>query len=198
MSCSKCLRLRAAQVLVNTTNCSWICQLLFAIWLKPITENLLVELYKKPICRNPDLTLFLSFSYVSQWSRWPAPRKSKVHPWIDERQPLGSRNTSKIWKFSENSSNLLKAIVPNFSMCFEKFGTLSSKWAMGKASIFDSVRLAATWKFFWEGHKKMQKTGFFCFLSNYLRIWYRNPYPGYHHVKANVQSFPKIQWIWSG
>ena len=27
---------------------------------------------------------------------------------------------------------------------------------MCKASIFNSVRLAATWKFFWEGHKKIQ------------------------------------------
>ena len=53
--------------------------------------------------------------------------------------------------------------IANFSMCFEKFGTLSSKWAMGKASIFDSVRLAATWKLFWVLHQKLQKTFFFGF-----------------------------------
>ena len=66
-------------------------------------------------------------------------------------------------------------------MCFEKFGTLSSKWAMCKASIFDSVRLAASWKLFWEFRQKLQKRAFFWFSSNYLRFWYRNTYPGYHH-----------------
>ena len=96
---------------------------------------------------------------------------------------------------SEGAGTKIFEAIANFSMCFEKFGAWSSKWAMGKASIFDSVRLAATWNFFWEGHKKMQKTGFFCFSSNYLRIWYRNPYPGYHHVKANVLTIPKMWWF---
>ena len=85
--------------------------------------------------------------------------------------------------------------IANFSMCFEKFGTLSSKWAMGKASIFDSVRLAATWKLFWVLHQKLQKNVFFCFLPNCLRFWYRNTYPGYHHVKANVLTIPKMWWF---
>ena len=82
-----------------------------------------------------------------------------------------------------------------FRMCFEKFGAWSSNWAMCKASIFDSVRLAATWKLFWEWHRKMQKTVFFWFSSNYLRFWYRNTYPGYHHVKANVLTIPKMWWF---
>ena len=34
--------------------------------------------------------------------------------------------------------------IANFSMFFEKLGALSSKWALSKASISDSVQLAAT------------------------------------------------------
>jgi hypothetical protein len=43
-------------------------------------------------------------------------------------------------------------------MCFEKYGTSASKWAMGKASNFNIVRLAGTWIFFRCGHEKMLKT----------------------------------------
>ena len=85
--------------------------------------------------------------------------------------------------------------IANFSMCFEKFGAWFSNWAMCKASIFDSVRLAATWKLFWVLHQKLQKTGLFWFSSNYLRFWYRNTYPGYYHVKANVLTIPKMWWV---
>ena len=82
--------------------------------------------------------------------------------------------------------------IANFNMCFEKCGTSASKWAMGKSSNFNIVRLAATSIFFAEYHQKMEKTAFFCFSANYLRFWYGNTYPGYHHVKAHVQSFPKM------
>ena len=36
---------------------------------------------------------------------------------------------------------------------------------------------------------------FFWFSSNYLRFWYWNTYPGYHHVKANVLTVPKMWWF---
>ena len=85
--------------------------------------------------------------------------------------------------------------IAKIHKCFGKFGTSASIWAMCKASIFNSVRLAATWIFFWEGHRKMQKTAFFWFSLNYLRFWYRNTYPGYHHVKANVLTLPKLWWF---
>ena len=47
---------------------------------------------------------------------------------------------------------------------------------MCKASIFDSVRLAATWKLFWVLHQKLQKTVFFGFpqityISRVPRGW---------------------------
>ena len=48
--------------------------------------------------------------------------------------------------------------IANFHRCFEKFGTSSSKWAMGKASNFNIVRSAGTWKIFRCGHEKMLKT----------------------------------------
>ena len=51
--------------------------------------------------------------------------------------------------------------IANFHRCFEKFGTSSSKWAMGKASNFNIVRSAGTWIFFRCGHEKMLKTDFF-------------------------------------
>ena len=82
--------------------------------------------------------------------------------------------------------------IANFNMCFEKCGTSALKWAMGKSSTFNIVRLAATSIFFAEYHQKMPKTAFFCFLANYLRFWYGNTYPGYHLVIAHVQSFPKM------
>ena len=62
--------------------------------------------------------------------------------------------------------------IANFNMCFEKCGTSALKWAMGKSSNFNIVRLAATSIFFAEYHQKMPKTAFFCFLANYLRFWY--------------------------
>ena len=115
-----------------------------------------------------------------------------VHSW--QRSFSSSLKNSDQLTLGGSETHIFEGIA-NFSMCFENSGTLSSKWAMGKASIFNSVRLAATWKFFWEGHKKMQKTVFFCFLPNCLRFWYRNTYPGYHHVKANVLTIPKMWWF---
>ena len=51
--------------------------------------------------------------------------------------------------------------IANFHRCFEKFGTSSSKRAMGKASNFNIVRSAGTWNFFRCGHEKMLKTDVF-------------------------------------
>ena len=93
---------------------------------------------------------------------------------------------------SEGAGTQIFEAIANFSMCFEKFGTLSSKWAMGKASNFNIGRIKIVWNFFRGGHRKMQKTGFFGFSANYLRFWYWNTYPGYHHEKAHVQTFPKM------
>ena len=59
---------------------------------------------------------------------------------------------------------------------------------MGKASNFNIGRIKIFWNFFRGGHRKMQKTGFFRFSANYLRFWYWNTYPGYHHVKPHVQT----------
>ena len=59
---------------------------------------------------------------------------------------------------SERAGTQIFKGIANFSMCFEKFGTLSSKWAMGKASNFNIVRSAGTWNFFRCGHEKMLKT----------------------------------------
>ena len=96
---------------------------------------------------------------------------------------------------SEGAGTQIFEAIANFSMCFEKFGTFSSKWAMDKASIFDSVWLAATWIFFERDTEKCKKRFFFWFSSNYLRFWYWNTYPGYHHVKANVLTIPKMWWF---
>ena len=82
--------------------------------------------------------------------------------------------------------------IANFSMCFKKFGTLSSKWAMGKASSVNIVRFIIFWFFFAEYHSKLPKTENFCCSANYLRFWYWNTYPGYDHVKPHVQTIPKM------
>ena len=46
-------------------------------------------------------------------------------------------------------------------MCFEKFGTLSSKWAMGKASSFNIARTTGRYFFRRGAHEKLQKNDFF-------------------------------------
>ena len=126
----------------------------------------------------------------SKWVKTKIFRKKVVKNSFFEGHKFGSTD------FGGSDTHIFEGIA-NFSMCYEKFGTWSSKWAMGKASIFDSVRLAATWIFFWEGHKKMQKTVFFCFSPNCLRFWYRNTYLGYYHVKAHIQTIPKM-WKFLG
>ena len=47
------------------------------------------------------------------------------------------------------------------NMCFEKSGTSVSKWAMGKSSNFNIVRMKILWIFFRCGHGKQLKTAFF-------------------------------------
>ena len=51
--------------------------------------------------------------------------------------------------------------IANFNMCFEKCGTSASKWAMGKSSNFNIVRMKILWIFFRCGHGKQLKTAFF-------------------------------------
>ena len=64
---------------------------------------------------------------------------------------------------SEGAGTQIFKGIANFSMCFEKFGTLSSKWAMGKASNVNSVRETNLYFFGGGAHEKLQKTGFFAF-----------------------------------
>ena len=76
--------------------------------------------------------------------------------------------------------------------------TSAFRWAIGKPAGVNIVRLAAAWNFLPEGHQKLTKTDIFCFSANYLRFWYWNTYPGYHHVKADVLRIPKmykIRWF---
>ena len=51
--------------------------------------------------------------------------------------------------------------IPNFHRCFKKSGTSVSKWAMGKSSNFNIVRMKILWIFFRCGHGKQLKTAFF-------------------------------------
>ena len=51
--------------------------------------------------------------------------------------------------------------IPNFHRCFKKSGTSVSKWAMGKSSNFNIVRMKILWIFFRCGHGKKLKTAFF-------------------------------------
>ena len=69
------------------------------------------------------------------------------------------------WAGSQNFKG-----IANFNMCFEKYRMSASKWAMGKASDFNIVRLAATWFFFCRVSPKNAKNVFFCFSANYLRF----------------------------
>ena len=62
---------------------------------------------------------------------------------------------------SEGAGTQIFKGIANFSMCFKKFGTLSSKWAMGKASNFNSVRETNLYFFLVGGTEKLQKTDFF-------------------------------------
>ena len=62
---------------------------------------------------------------------------------------------------SERAGTQIFKGIANFSMCFEKFGTLSSKWAMGKASSFNIGQTTGRYFFGRGGHEKMQKTVFF-------------------------------------
>ena len=62
---------------------------------------------------------------------------------------------------SEGAGTQIFKGIANFSMCFKKCGTLSSKWAMGKASNFNSVRETNLYFFFVGWTQKLQKTDFF-------------------------------------
>ena len=62
---------------------------------------------------------------------------------------------------SEGAGTQIFKGIDNFSMCFKKIGTLSSKWAMGKASNFNSVREKNLYFFFVGWTQKLQKTDFF-------------------------------------
>ena len=62
---------------------------------------------------------------------------------------------------SEGAGTKIFEDIANFSMCFEKCGTLSSIWAMGKASSFKIVRTTGRYFFGRGGHENLQKTDFF-------------------------------------
>ena len=62
---------------------------------------------------------------------------------------------------SEGAGTQLFKGIANFSMCFKKCGTLSSKWAMGKASNFNSVRETNLYFFFVGWTQKLEKNDFF-------------------------------------
>ena len=62
---------------------------------------------------------------------------------------------------SEGAGTKIFEDIANFSMCFEKCGTLSSIWAMGKASSFKIVRTTGHYFFRRGAHEKLQKTDFF-------------------------------------
>ena len=69
------------------------------------------------------------------------------------------------------------------------------RMSIGKAADINIVRSAASWKFSWEYHEKMQKNNFFCFRANYSRFWCCTTYPEYHHVKAGVLRILKMYEI---
>ena len=108
---------------------------------------------------------------------------------------LGDTNLDQVTLSSHNSCSK----PPNLENCyiFGKLSTSAFRWAIGKPAGVNIVRLAAAWKFLPEGHQKSPKTDIFCFSANYLRFWYWNKYPGYHYVKAHIQSFPKM-WKFLG
>ena len=87
--------------------------------------------------------------------------------------------------------------IAKFSMCFEKFGTLSSKWAMGKASIFDSVRLAATWNFFERDTKKCKKRDFFAFCQITWEFDIETHIQGTTMWKLTSRAFRKCGSFWA-
>ena len=62
---------------------------------------------------------------------------------------------------SEGAGIQIFKAIANFSRCFENFGTLSSKWAMGKASSFNIVRTTGRYFFRRGAHEKLQKSVFF-------------------------------------
>ena len=90
--------------------------------------------------------------------------------------------------------------IANFNMCFEKYRISASKWAMGKASGFNIVRLAATWIFFREGHEKLPKRAIFGFWENYLRFLSCKKIQGSTMLKLTSRRFRKsgTYWVWEG
>ena len=66
---------------------------------------------------------------------------------------------------------------------------------MGKAFGFNIGRSVVVWRQLQERHKKLPKTVISSFSANYLRFWYCNTYPGYHHVTAHVLTILN-RWAW--
>ena len=123
---------------------------------------------------------------------------------------------------SEGAGTKIFEDIANFSMCFEKCGTLSSIWAMGKASSFKIVRTTGRYFFGRGGHENLQKTDFFrktlapekFIIGNFFQhrtIWkltsgrfrkcisyeaYGDFYASYHRSKSThgwkSESVPKI------
>ena len=86
-------------------------------------------------------------------------------------------------KVSLTSACVLKTVEHNLrnELCARRQSSIVSEWR--------------PLEFFLRGTQKNAKNGFFWFSSNYLRFWYWNTYPGYHHVKANVLTVPKMWWF---
>ena len=121
---------------------------------------------------------------------------------------------------SEGAGTQIFKGIANFSMCFEKFGTLSSKWAMGKASSFNIVRTTGRYFFRRGAHEKLQKNQWKvpnfqiqCFYNGTpgALCWKRPKTPkleklkrkllkkrkdmnyiGWYHVKSDVLRIPKM------
>ena len=91
--------------------------------------------------------------------------------------------------------------IANFNMCFEKFGTSASKWAMGKASNFNIVRSAGTWIFFRCGHEKMLKTDIFhkTLIPRYLlteKISRIGPWKSWRpELSENVELIGRVNFL---
>ena len=86
-------------------------------------------------------------------------------------------------KVSLTSTCVLKKLEHNLrnELCARRQSSIVSDWRPLE-NYFESDTEKCKKRFFW-------------FSSNYLRFWYRNTYPGYHHVKANVLTIPKMWWF---
>ena len=115
----------------------------------------------------------LHFKNISLRAEWKNARFVRSNGW----KPLSS---GQKW--------FLRWVFPGFGgyfggVCFPEFFD-----SVIRSAVSEISQLARF-------YEKLKKMVFFWFSSNYLRFWYRNTYPGYHHVKANVLTIPKMWWF---